>query len=57
MDTLQDDWDQCVPLLLLAYRTSVHETTGCTPAMMMIGRDLQLLIDLIIGRPDDEPSL
>ena len=49
--------DQCVPLLLMAYRTSIHETTGCTPAMMMMmGRDLRLPIDLIFGRTEEEPS-
>ena len=54
----QDDWDECVPLLLMAYRTSVHETTGCTPAEMMLGRDLRLPVDLIYGRPEEEcPSL
>lgn len=52
----QEDWDQCVSLLLMAYRTSIHETTGCTPAMMMMGRDLRLPIDLIFGRPREEPS-
>ena len=56
VDYHQDDWDQCVPLLLMAYRTSIHETTGCTPAMMMMGRDLRLPIDLIFGRPEEEPS-
>lgn len=54
VDYHQDDWDQCVPLLLMAYRTSVHEITSCTPAMMM-GRDLRLPIDLIFGRPEEEP--
>ena len=39
VDYHQKDWDLHIPLLLMAYRTSVHETTGCTPAMMMMGRD------------------
>ena len=38
----------------MAYRTAVHETTGCTPAQLMMGRDLRLPIDLLIGRPEDE---
>ena len=35
----QQDWDSHLPLLLVAYRTAVHEATGCTPASLMLGRD------------------
>ena len=47
----QDDWDEHKPLLMLAYRSSIHETLGVSPAMMMFGRDLTLPIDLALGRP------
>ena len=50
----QRDWDQLVPLMLMAYRTAVHETTGCTPASLMFGRDLKLPIDILYGRPETE---
>ena len=46
--------DEHVPLLLMAYRTSAHDTTGVTPAKMMMGRDLRLPIDLFVGRPSEE---
>ena len=49
------DWDQHVPLLMMAYRTAVHETSGNTPAKLMLGRDLRLPVDLLTGRPNDEP--
>ena len=52
----QRDWDSHLPLLLMAYRTAIHETTGCIPASLMLGRDLRLPIDLLFGRPDQEPS-
>ena len=52
----QRDWDSHLPLLLMAYRTAIHESTGCTPASLTLGRDLRLPIDLIYGRPDQEPS-
>ena len=42
----QRDWDQLVPLMMMAYWTAVHETTGCTPASLMFGRDLKLPIDM-----------
>ena len=47
----QDDWDEHIPLLMLAYRSSIHETTGISPAMMMLGRELTLPVDMTLGRP------
>ena len=38
-----------IPLLLMAYKTAIHEITGCTPAQLMMGCDLRLPIDLLIG--------
>ncbi|GFW70147.1 retrovirus-related Pol polyprotein from transposon 412 [Trichonephila clavipes] len=52
----QQDWDQKVPLFLLAYRSAVHETTGYSPSQMLFGRDLRLPCDLLFGRPPDTPS-
>ena len=54
VDQHQRDWDEHVPLLLMAYRTSAHDTTGVTPAKMIMGRDLRRPIDLFIGRPSEE---
>ena len=45
------DWDVKLPVLLFAYRTSVHETTGVTPFSMMLGREARLPEDLIYGLP------
>ena len=55
VDYNQKDWDLYIPLLLMAYRSAVHDTSGCTPAKLMLGRDLSLPIDLIYGRPKEEP--
>ena len=33
----QKDWDSHLPMLMLAYRSSIHESTGQTPAAMMFG--------------------
>ncbi|GFW15557.1 retrovirus-related Pol polyprotein from transposon 412 [Trichonephila clavipes] len=52
----QQDWDQKVPLFLLAYRSAVHETTGYSPSQMLFGRDLRLPCDLLFDRPPDTPS-
>ncbi len=50
----QHDWDKCLPYVIMAYRTSVHETTGCTHSEMMLGRDIGLPSDLLMGRLDDD---
>ncbi|KAJ8935685.1 hypothetical protein NQ318_016803 [Aromia moschata] len=45
----QRDWDQFLHLFLLAYRSSVHEATGQTPASIVMGRELRLPCDLKFG--------
>lgn len=52
----QQDWDQKLPLFLLAYRSAVHETTGYSPSQMLFGHNLRLPCDLLFGRPPDAPS-
>jgi hypothetical protein len=47
----QKDWDEGLPLFLLAYRASTHDTTGLTPASLVFGRELQLPCDLLFGVP------
>ena len=50
----QRDWDQYVPLVMMAYRSSVHDSINISASMMMLGREIQLPIDLIFGSPDSE---
>ncbi|XP_076230291.1 uncharacterized protein LOC143176614 [Nomia melanderi] len=45
----QKDWDEWIPTFLLAYRTSRHKTTGLTPSMVFMGRELRLPLDLLRG--------
>ena len=54
-DHNQRYWDQHLPFLMMAYRSAVHDTTGNTPARMMLSRDLKLPVDLCFGRPEEEP--
>ncbi len=51
----QKDWDLQLPLVLLATRSAVQETTGCTPALLMLGRELRTPSSLLMGRPPDAP--
>lgn len=51
----QKDWDLQIPLFLLAYRAAEHVSTGYSPAMLNLGRELTLPVDLQLGRrPDDQ---
>jgi len=52
----QKDWDRWVPMFLLSYRTSKHETTGITLAEIYFGRDLRLSLNLLRGRPPNSQS-
>jgi len=54
VSTHQRDWDERLPIFLLDYRASTHETTGVTPATMVFGRELRLPCDLMFGAPPDK---
>ena len=51
----QTDWDEHLPLLMMAYRSAEHDTTGFSPSELMLGRQVQLPVDILFGRPDPEP--
>ena len=50
----QRDWDSHLPILMMAYRSAVHETTSFTPRELMFRHQIDLLIDLQLGRPKQE---
>jgi hypothetical protein len=50
----QRDWDERLPLFLLTYRASTHDTKGLTPARLLFGRELRRLCDLLFGAPPDK---
>ena len=45
-------WDENIPALLMAYRNSVHASTGQTPYFLVHGRDPVLPLDLEYGRAE-----
>jgi transposase InsO family protein len=49
----QKDWDQYIPYVLMAYRSSVHESTKRTPNMLMFGREIDLPLDVAFGLPNN----
>ena len=50
------DWDKKLPMVMLAYRTSMHESTKSTPFSLMYGREVRLHIDIMFGVPEDTSS-
>lgn len=53
----QRDWDEKLPLALFAYRSSPQESTGETPNMLMLGREVHLPIDLSADLCKDDREL
>ena len=50
------EWDANLPLLTLAYRSTVHEVTGFTPNYIMTGREVLLSLDIMMGVDEDDPK-
>ena len=51
----KDDWDDLLPPVMMAYRSSVHESTGFSPYRLMFGEECTLPMD--IGLPSRQPDL
>ena len=47
----RDDWDEHLPYLNMAYRATPHESTHCSPNLMMFGEENKLGIDAMVGLP------
>jgi transposase InsO family protein len=47
----QRDWSERLPAVMAAYRASSHEATGSSPNKLMFGREVNVPIDLALGRP------
>ena len=52
----RDDWDDLLPYVTMAYRSTPHESTGCTPNILMLGKEINLPIDLMVGYPPNQES-
>ena len=55
----QDLIDRDLQLLahMMAYRGAVHDSTGLLPNLLMLGRELEVPLDVIAERPPDASPL
>ena len=50
----REDWDDLLPAVMMAYQSSVHESTGFSPCRPMFGEECTLPMD--IGLPKQQPD-
>ena len=48
-----NDWDEHLPVIMLAYRSAVHRTLGEAPFTVLMGRKARLPLDAFIGAPPE----
>lgn len=54
----RDDWSDHLDFVMMAYRSTVHQTTQCSPNLVMFGREVNLPLTTGLGqcRTYDEPQ-
>ena len=45
------DWDEYLPYVMMAYRSTTHETTGFSPNSLMLGREVCTPLDVMYEVP------
>ena len=53
IDNEQRSWDVALPYAMMAYRSTVDDSTNQSPAKMLLGREIQLPVNLLLGCPPD----
>lgn len=56
VDRDYESWDEYLPFVLLSYRSTVHESTGCTPNLLFLNRECNLPIDFFFDPPPETNS-
>ena len=52
VDDFLSNWTQQLPYVMMAFRTSVHESTGYTPQFLVFGEEIKLPIDIQYPSPE-----
>lgn len=56
VDENRDDWDDYLPYIMMGYRATLHKSTNCSPNLLMMGREVSLPIDIMMGLPPNTPE-
>ena len=51
-----ETWDEMVPFVVGAYNATKHASTGLTPNMLFLGREISLPVDLVYGTQPPTPE-
>lgn len=46
---MQRNWNEFLSIVMMAYRSSVQESIKVSPSCMMLGREISLLISIVLG--------
>ena len=57
VDKNQKDWDDHLSYVMSAYRANQHRSTGVSPNLLMLNRDVDALIDVIVGAPPTKTQI
>ena len=52
----REDWDDLLPAVMMAYCSSVHESTGFSPYRLIIGEECTLPMDIGLPQQSDLPD-
>ena len=54
VDENQANWDTLLPYVMMAYRSSVHSSTGFTPYKVVFGQEIVLPVDVMLNLDNGE---
>jgi len=53
----RDDWDDYLPFVTMSYRSTQHDSTKCSPNLLMFGHEIRCPIDIMFGLPKSQANL
>lgn len=48
-----ENWDEAIPYVIMAYRNSIHKSTGISPNELMLGRKVKTIKECMVGIKSD----
>ena len=51
VDQNKKDWDDHLPYVMSAYRATQHKSTGASPNLLMLNREIDTPLDVMVGPP------